>query len=78
MPSPPRAPHGRAFWGALLAAYTLGYGAAVEESGIAVWPELIGLNLLYLAAFLFLAGARSRAAWQCLQCPRPSRPPDCL
>ncbi|MFN8632484.1 MAG: glycosyltransferase family 39 protein [Chloroflexota bacterium] len=43
----------------LLAEYTLGYGAAVEESQITVWPELILFNLLYLAALLFLARARS-------------------
>ena len=43
----------------LLAAYTLGYGAAVEESGVTVWPELIALNLLYLGAIVFLAGART-------------------
>ena len=43
----------------LLAAYTLGYGAAVEESTIAVWPELIALNALYLLAILVLAGART-------------------
>jgi hypothetical protein len=43
----------------LLAAYTLGYGAAVEESAVAVWPELIALNLFYVGAILVLAGARS-------------------
>jgi 4-amino-4-deoxy-L-arabinose transferase-like glycosyltransferase len=43
----------------LLSAYTLGYGAAVEESQVTVWPELIALNLLYLGAILFLAAARS-------------------
>ena len=47
---------------ALLAAYTLGYGAAVEESSITVWPELIALNLMYLAAILLLARARSLRA----------------
>lgn len=47
---------------ALLAAYTLGYGAAVEESQVAVWPELIVLNVLYLGAIVFLAGARSLRA----------------
>ena len=46
----------------LLAAYTLGYGAAVEESGVTVWPELIALNLFYVGAVLFLAGARSLRA----------------
>lgn len=46
----------------LLAAYTLGYGAAVEESGVTVWPELVALNLLYLGAIVFLAGARSLRA----------------
>jgi hypothetical protein len=46
----------------LLAAYTLGYGAAVEESQVTVWPELIALNVLYLGAILFLAGARSLRA----------------
>jgi Dolichyl-phosphate-mannose-protein mannosyltransferase/PA14 domain len=46
----------------LLAAYTLGYGAAVEESSVSVWPELIILNLLYLGAILFLAAARSLRA----------------
>jgi len=46
----------------LLAAYTLGYGAAVEESGVTVWPELIALNLLYLGAIFFLAGARTLRA----------------
>jgi 4-amino-4-deoxy-L-arabinose transferase-like glycosyltransferase len=43
----------------LLAAYTLGYGAAIEESTITVWPELILFNLLYLTAILLLAPARS-------------------
>ena len=46
----------------LLAAYTLGYGAAVEESQITVWPELVLLNLLYLAAIVFLARSRSLRA----------------
>jgi hypothetical protein len=43
----------------LLAAYTMGYGAAIEESLITVWPELILFNTLYLTAILLLAGARS-------------------
>jgi hypothetical protein len=43
----------------LLAAYTLGYGAAIDESQIAVWPELILLNLLYLGAIVLLGPARS-------------------
>jgi hypothetical protein len=46
----------------LLAAYTLGYGAAVEESGVTVWPELIALNLLYLGSIFFLAAPRSLRA----------------
>ena len=46
----------------LLAAYTLGYGAAVEESGVTIWPELSALNLLYLGAIFFLAGARTLRA----------------
>jgi hypothetical protein len=43
----------------LLAAYTLGYGAAVEESGVTVWPELIALPLLSLGAIVLLTGART-------------------
>jgi len=46
----------------LLAAYTLGYGAAVEESQITVWPELIFFNLLYFGAILVLCRARSLRA----------------
>jgi hypothetical protein len=46
----------------LLAEYTLGYGAAVEESQITAWPELIALNLLYLCAIVFLWRARSLRA----------------
>jgi hypothetical protein len=46
----------------LLAAYTLGYGAAVEESGVTVWPELIALNVLYLGAIFFLVGTRTLRA----------------
>jgi hypothetical protein len=46
----------------LLAAYSVGYGAAVEESSVTVWPELIVLNLLYLGAILFLAAARALRA----------------
>jgi hypothetical protein len=46
----------------LLAAYSLGYGAAVEESQVTVWPELIIFNVLYLAAILWLANARSLRA----------------
>src|SRR5439155_17671183 len=41
----------------LLAAYSLGYGAAVEESQIALWPDLILFNALYLVATLMLGGA---------------------
>ena len=55
-------PLGYAWACVLLAAYTLGYGAAVEESGIIVWPGLIALNVLYLAAILFLARTRSLRA----------------
>jgi hypothetical protein len=55
-------PAGYAYACVLLGAYTLGYGAAVEESGVAVWPELIALNLLYLGAILFLSAARSLRA----------------
>jgi hypothetical protein len=46
----------------LLAAYTLGYGAAIEESQVTVWPELIALNVLYLGSIVWLAGARSLRA----------------
>lgn len=46
----------------LLAAYTLGYGAAVEESTITVWPELIALNVVYLLAIILQARARSLRA----------------
>jgi hypothetical protein len=46
----------------LLAAYSLGYGAAVEESQVTVWPELIALNALYLGAIILLSGARSLRA----------------
>jgi hypothetical protein len=52
-------PAGYAYASVLLAAYTLGYGAAVEESGVTVWPELIVLNLLYLSAIALLAGSRT-------------------
>jgi hypothetical protein len=46
----------------LLAAYTLGYGAAIDESQITVWPDLVFLNLLYLGSILFLRSARSLRA----------------
>ncbi|MCC7368453.1 MAG: glycosyltransferase family 39 protein [Chloroflexi bacterium] len=55
-------PAGYAWACVLLAAYTLGYGAAVEESTITVWPELILFNLLYLLAIILLARARSPRA----------------
>jgi hypothetical protein len=42
--------------------YTLGYGAALEESHIVVWPDLIALNLLYVAAIVFSARARTPRA----------------
>jgi hypothetical protein len=45
-----------------LAAYTLGYGAAIDESQIALWPELILMNVLYLGALLFPGPARSLRA----------------
>ena len=41
---------------------TLGYGAALEESHIVVWPDLIALNLLYVAAIVFSARARTPRA----------------
>ncbi len=52
-------PAGYAWATALLAAYTLGYGAAVEESFVTVWPELIGLNAVYLLTILLFGQARS-------------------
>jgi hypothetical protein len=55
-------PAGYAYATLLLAAYTLGYGAAVEESTVTVWPELVVFNLLYLAAITFLTAARSLRA----------------
>jgi hypothetical protein len=55
-------PTGYMYASVLLAAYTLGYGAAVEESGVTVWPELIALNLLYLGSILFLAAVRTLRA----------------
>ena len=42
-----------------LALYTLGYGAAIEESLVAYWPDLMLLNLLYLAAMVALPAART-------------------
>ena len=46
-----------------LALYTLGYGAAIEASYVTVWPDLVLLNLLYLAAVILSRRARSvRAA----------------
>jgi hypothetical protein len=45
-----------------LTLYTLGYGAAIEESHTALWPELVLLNLLYVAAIVFLPAARSPRA----------------
>ena len=42
-----------------LVLYTLGYGAAIEESHVALWPDLVLLNVLYLAAILLLPAARS-------------------
>jgi hypothetical protein len=55
-------PVGYAVASGLLAAYTLGYGAAVEESQVAVWPELILLNVLYLGSILLLSGTRTPRA----------------
>jgi Dolichyl-phosphate-mannose-protein mannosyltransferase/PA14 domain len=47
-----------------LALYALGYGAAIDESHIVVWPDLVLLNALYLLAILMLRSARSlRAAF---------------
>jgi 4-amino-4-deoxy-L-arabinose transferase-like glycosyltransferase len=46
----------------LLAAYTLGYGAAIDESQVTVWPELILLNLLYVSAIILWRSARSLRA----------------
>ena len=47
-----------------LVLYTLGYGAAIDESHIVVWPDLVLLNALYLLAILLLRSARSlRAAF---------------
>jgi 4-amino-4-deoxy-L-arabinose transferase-like glycosyltransferase len=46
----------------LLAAYSLGYGAAIDESQVALWPDLILYNVLYLGAILLLANARSLRA----------------
>ena len=45
-----------------LALYTLGYGAAIEESAVAVWPDLVLLNLLYLAATVGSRRARGSRA----------------
>jgi hypothetical protein len=45
-----------------LAAYTLGYGAAIDESLIIVWPELVVMNLLYLGALLCLRPVRTLRA----------------
>ena len=42
-----------------LVLYTLGYGAAVEESAITVWPDLIILNVLYLGAIVVSRRART-------------------
>jgi hypothetical protein len=52
-------PAGYAWASVLLAAYTLGYGGAVEESLVTVWPELVALNVAYLLTMLLLARARS-------------------
>jgi len=52
-------PAGYAWASVLLAAYTLGYGGAVEESLVTVWPELVALNVVYLLTMLLLARARS-------------------
>jgi hypothetical protein len=46
----------------LLAAYSLGYGAAIEESQVTVWPELVIFNVLYLASIIWLVHARSLRA----------------
>jgi dolichyl-phosphate-mannose-protein mannosyltransferase/PA14 domain-containing protein len=35
-----------------LALYTLGYGAALEESHVAVWPDLVLLNVAYLGTIV--------------------------
>jgi len=45
-----------------LALYTLGYGAAIEESYVTIWPELVLLNVLYLMAILLLPAARTMRA----------------
>ncbi|MFN8524061.1 MAG: PA14 domain-containing protein [Chloroflexota bacterium] len=45
-----------------LAAYVLGYGAAIDESQITWWPDLVALNLLYLAAIITLPAARTSRA----------------
>jgi 4-amino-4-deoxy-L-arabinose transferase-like glycosyltransferase len=45
-----------------LALYALGYGAAIDESSVVLWPDLVVLNALYLAAILVSARARSARA----------------
>ena len=45
-----------------LALYTLGYGAAIDESSVVVWPDLVLINVLYLAAVIGSRRARSARA----------------
>ncbi len=45
-----------------LALYTLGYGAAIDESHVLVWPDLVAMNLLYLGAVVWSRRARSTRA----------------
>jgi len=45
-----------------LAFYTLGYGAAIDESNVVVWPDLVLLNLLYVGTLVCSRRARSARA----------------
>ncbi|MCC6177258.1 MAG: glycosyltransferase family 39 protein [Chloroflexi bacterium] len=42
-----------------LTAYVLGYGAAIDESQVTVWPDLIGLNILYVLMLVLSRRART-------------------
>ncbi|HYU17858.1 MAG TPA: glycosyltransferase family 39 protein [Chloroflexota bacterium] len=42
-----------------LAFYTLGYGAAIDESNVVVWPDLVLLNLLYVGTLVCSRRART-------------------
>lgn len=47
----------------ILAAYTVGYGAALDEAQVPLYPDLIAFSALYLLTLALCARARQRSTW---------------